>query len=171
MRAGDETPLPIACLSVGIVGRIAIDRHAGFLAPAHRAVARQILEQQAIGVAEPHRPFEPAEARRKLLNQRVGQDVCGEPPVLDLERGHGPSDRHVATACGPYRNTHGDGPGGAFSNWINRSTAGSSPTTPERWPFRPPASFAFWSAPNEISPGPISTRCPSMDWTNQRPDK
>src|SRR5262249_23012138 len=91
--------------------------------------------------------------------------------VLDLVRVGAASDRDAAQTCGRYRNTHGDGPGGAFSNWINRSTAGSSPTTPERWPFRPPASLAFWSAPNEISPGPISTRCPSMDSMNQRPDR
>src|SRR5215469_15426722 len=168
MRAGDEASLPIAGLSVGIIGRITIDRHARLLAPAHRAVVRQVLEQQAIRVAEPHRPFEPAEARRKLFDRRVGQDVCGKPPVLDLERVRAPSER---PACDHYRNKHGDGPGGALSNWISRSTAGSSPTTPERWPFRPLPSLAFWSAPNAISPGPISTRCPSMDSTNQRPDK
>ncbi len=32
------------------------------------------------------------------------------------------------------------------------------------------ASRQFWSPPKEISPGPISTRVPSIDSTNQRPD-
>src|SRR5262245_6951573 len=98
MRAGDETPLPIACLSVGIVGRITIDRYTRLLAPAHRAVARQILEQQAVRVAEPHRPFEPAETRRKLLDRGIGQDVSGKPSVLDLERVY--ASDHVARPAG-----------------------------------------------------------------------
>ena len=51
------------------------------------------------------------------------------------------------------------------------STAGWSPIVPERCPFRPSAPFVQpWSSPNENSPGPCSTRVPSMLSSHQRPD-
>src|ERR1700689_1697508 len=64
----------------------------------------------------------------------------------------------------------GDAIGGGASNCPIMSTAGSSPTVPERWPCLPPTLRVFLSSPKDISPDPISTRRPSIDSTNQRPD-
>jgi hypothetical protein len=51
------------------------------------------------------------------------------------------------------------------------STAGWSPIVPERWPLRPcESALQFWSSPKDISPGPNSTRVPSIASTHQRPE-
>src|ERR1051326_7718597 len=69
-----------------------------------------------------------------------------------------------------HLNRQGDASGGGASNCTIMSTAGSSPTVPERCPCLPPRLRVFLSSPKDISPGPISTRWPSIDTTNQRPD-
>ena len=78
--------------------------------------------------------------------------------IADLEAFHGSPDRQ---ACAMVA--------GDSSCTIMR-TADLLPTVPERWPRLPLTGRVFLSSPNEISPGPISTRCPSIDLTNQRPD-
>jgi hypothetical protein len=57
------------------------------------------------------------------------QIMAGDQKAVVVKRVHAASEQ----ACLPYRNGHGDGPGGAVSNWTSMSAAGSSPTTPERW--------------------------------------
>src|SRR5471032_474506 len=74
-------------------------------------------------------------------------------------------------AHGAHRNSQGEVGAGMLSNCMTISTAGASPIVPERWPRLPPTSRQFWSPPKERSPGPISTRVPSIDSTNHRPER
>ena len=79
----------------------------------------------------------------------------------------------ISNACidPPYLSSQGLLLNEFWSTCTSISTEGWSPTVPERWPLRPSASdFVFWSLPNDSSPGPISTRLPSMVSTNQQPE-
>src|SRR5579872_4418699 len=59
--AGDEAPLPVAGVAVGVVRWLAKDAdRAGLLVPAQDAVVRDVAPQQAALVAEPHRALAPA---------------------------------------------------------------------------------------------------------------
>src|SRR6185437_10708414 len=85
----------------------------------------------------------------------VVEHVAPEERIEDLEAAH--AKRHGSPR--------------ASSSCTSMRTAGSSPAVPERCPRRPRASGRQpWSSPNEISPGPISTRSPSMVTTYQRPE-
>ena len=58
---------------------------------------------------------------------------------------------------------------GATSSPVTIIVQGSLPTVPDRSPFRPSRSRVPWSSPIISSPGPISTRWPSIVSTNHRP--
>src|SRR5262249_44157535 len=63
MQAGDQASVPVACLAVGIVGWLAINRNAFGFGPTHNTITRQISEQEAIPISHPYETFYPAEAR------------------------------------------------------------------------------------------------------------
>jgi hypothetical protein len=98
---------------------------------------------------------------------------CADP------KDNGLRDRSIASiavvqeprAAEPYLKPQGRPALGSFSSCTIRFTEGWLPTVPDRCPFRPRASgLQFWSPPNDSSPGPISTRLPSIVSTNQRPE-
>ena len=88
MRAGDEAAVPVACLAVRVIGRLAINRNAFGFGPPHNAIARQVFEQEAIPISHPHETFYPAEARGQLLEWRVIKDVPSKPPIDNFEVVH-----------------------------------------------------------------------------------
>ena len=64
MLASDDAALTVTGIAVAIVGRFAKHRSGpGFFIPAVHAVARHIAPHQRAHVAQPHRPFGPAQAR------------------------------------------------------------------------------------------------------------
>src|SRR5262249_3592894 len=110
--AGDEAPLAVAGVAVGIVRRLAEDRDCpGFLVPAHDAVVRDVAPQHAARIAEPDRPLAPAHAGREPLDAREREAIFGEARIEDLHRrvgialARGPGVRHLFNLlplCSPH---------------------------------------------------------------------
>lgn len=88
VRARDQTPAAIARLAIGVAGRRSIDGKSHIFDPAHRAVARQVLKQQAAGVSHPDQAFQPPESGREFFERRVAQDIMGKSGVADVKAGH-----------------------------------------------------------------------------------
>ena len=84
--AGDQPPLPVARVAVGVIRRRAehADR-AGLLLPLHEPVVRDVAPQQVAAVAEPDRPFRPAHARRNALDLGAVDPIPGEGGIEDLD--------------------------------------------------------------------------------------
>src|SRR5262249_61072953 len=88
MVAGDEPPLAIAGVAVGVIrGPAELAPLPGFLVPAHDPVVGNVAPQHVAAVAEPHRPLAPAHARRKLLERRVEQPEFGEARIEHFDGG------------------------------------------------------------------------------------
>ena len=102
VRTPDQPSLPIALLAVGITRRASIDRNAGVLDPAHGAIARQVLEQQASGIADPDQSLDPAKAIGERLERRIGQDVVGKSRIADFDI-HSWRSPPLAGRCGRRR--------------------------------------------------------------------
>ena len=127
MGAVDEATLPVASLAIGVARGGAVQANAGAIDPAQCAVIGDVLEQQAMTVAYPHRPLDPTEPRGQLLQPGVRQHERRKLSVQRFDCG-----RHSFI----HRNAQGQlGP--APSSCTTMSTAGSSPTVPDRWPLRP----------------------------------
>ena len=99
VQARDQPAFLVPGVAVGEVARLAVDRDALALDPAQDAVVGDVAEQQAVGIAEPHRPLGPAAALGEPLQRRVVQDVACEALVDDLEVAH----RLSAPRCGRRR--------------------------------------------------------------------
>ena len=88
MFATDEPPLEITGVTVGVVRRLAIGAHA-ILAPANDPVVGNVGEQEAAGIAEPHRPFRPVEPRRQPLQRCIAEHIGSKHRIDDFEKRHG----------------------------------------------------------------------------------
>jgi hypothetical protein len=86
--AGHETALPVAGVAVGVVRRLTEHRDGpGPGVPAVDAIRRDVAEEQASVVAEPHRPLDPAEARRDPLDGGIELQVPLEARVEGAQGG------------------------------------------------------------------------------------
>src|SRR4051794_4895397 len=60
---GDQTPLAVTSIAVGVVRRLSVDAdRAGLFLPFKDSVIRDVAPQQIAPIAEPHRPFGEATA-------------------------------------------------------------------------------------------------------------
>ena len=88
MLAGDEPPLAVARVAVGVARRLAEGADlAGRLVPFQDAVVRDVAPQQVAAVAEPDRPLGPAAAGIEPLDRRAEDPVGREALVEHLDRG------------------------------------------------------------------------------------
>ena len=86
--AGNQPALSIPGVSVGVVGRLPVDRGlAGRRMPAHDAVVGNVAEQQAVPVAETKLALGPPGTGPDALQGGVGVDVVPEAVVHNLHRG------------------------------------------------------------------------------------
>jgi len=132
------------------------------LCPALHLVIENVTEQQAFQISETEIAFWPPEVFLSFSSWAVSITNSWKSEVCKVESLH---------LRPPYFSWQGLLFTGTCSTCTIIVTQGWSPTVPERWPLRPWASgFVFWSFPNDSSPGPISTRVPSMVSTNQRPE-
>src|SRR5262249_45159378 len=107
----------------------------------------------------PHRPLNPAKASGQRLQRRVAQDVARKAWRANVKTIHGSPESASRRDRRNHLELH-QHQDRRF--WSDR--AGQVP------PLTVDLAGVLIS-PNEISPGPISTRTPSIDSTNQRPDK
>src|SRR6185436_10681469 len=86
--AGDEAPLPVPGVPVRVARGLAEDAdRARLLFPLEDAVVRDVAPQQVAPVAEPHRPFTPAEPGAQPLDLRGVDAVAREALVEDADGG------------------------------------------------------------------------------------
>src|SRR5687768_16131561 len=86
MLAADEPSLPVAGVAVGEVRRLAEDAdRAGLLFPFEDALVRNVAAEQIPSVAEPHRPFGPAQAGGQPLHRRQLQPVILEAGIEGMD--------------------------------------------------------------------------------------
>ena len=108
--AGDEAPLAVAGVAVGVVRRLPEDRGlAGFLVPSEDAVVGNVAPQHAPLIADPHRAFAPAAAGVKPLDrgihrrpQRLETRVEGDDCRVGIGLGGLPSS-HCRSPSGTVR--------------------------------------------------------------------
>ena len=62
MVAADQATLLVPGLAIGVIGWLTEHRHAVLFTPAQGAVVGDVVEQEAVVIAEPHRSFDPAKA-------------------------------------------------------------------------------------------------------------
>ena len=80
--AGDQPPLAVARVAVGVVGVGAEDVDAAVPGPAHHAVVGDVAPDQLVGVGEPDRPLRPAAFVVEQLDLRRAVDEEGEALVV-----------------------------------------------------------------------------------------
>src|SRR6185503_8853466 len=116
--AGDQTPLAIARVAVGVVRGLAEDAHrAGLLVPAHDPVVRDVAPEEGAEVAEPDRPLAPAEAGGEPLDTAVADPVAREAGVEDADGGVGITDE-LGVHAGSLASVVG--PTTSFGAWARR---------------------------------------------------
>ena len=87
MLAGDQPALAVAGIAVGEVRRLAEDAdRAGLLFPLDDALVGNVAAQQIAPVAEPHRPFGPAQAGGQPLHRRQLQPVFFKARIEGVNR-------------------------------------------------------------------------------------
>src|ERR1051325_4961796 len=92
--AGDQPPLAIAGIAVGVVRRLAEDAdRAGLLLPFHNAVVRDVAPQKVAAVAEPNRPLGKTAARRDPLDRGIAEHQRGKTRIDGLDVSVGVADR------------------------------------------------------------------------------
>src|SRR5262249_33874434 len=90
---GDQPALVIASVAVAVVGWAAEDADSpGLLAPTQHAVVRDVAPQQVAAIAEPDRPFGPAEAGGEPLDRGVADGILRKARVDHLNRRVGVAD-------------------------------------------------------------------------------
>ncbi|BBP64434.1 hypothetical protein PHLH5_19750 [Pseudomonas sp. Cab53] len=115
--AHQQSSLAIPAHAVGEVGVFAVHREiAGDFIPAHDAVVGNVTDQQVTTVADPHRPFRPAQAGGELFHAGVEDAQVHEARVEDIDQrvrvtlaqrfGLG-EPRQVAQGSGSRRNHQG----------------------------------------------------------------
>ena len=106
MRAGNQTTLAIARLSIGVVRRCTIYGDTLPFDPAHRAVVGYILKQKAVSVPHPHRPLNPAKTGGKRLQRCIAQDIVRKAWRADLKTIHGSPESARRRNCWQYVELH-----------------------------------------------------------------
>ena len=97
--AADQPPLPIARVAVGEVGRRAEHRRvAGQRVVAHQPVVRDVAEDYAVHVAEPHRTLGPFGPGPDAAQQGRAGDVFLEPRIERLDVRIGIGDGRIPVA-------------------------------------------------------------------------
>src|SRR5262249_37572781 len=89
MGACNEAALPVARLSVRVVGGCAVHRRALSIDPAHCAVVRDILKQKTSRVAHPDRALNPTETGSEFLKLVICEDISRETPIINFKATHG----------------------------------------------------------------------------------
>ena len=76
MLAGDEPPLSIAGVAIGVIGRFTENPDAaGLLVPAHDPIVGNIAPKEAARIAEIDRPLGPAHAGGKAFDAGQQQPI------------------------------------------------------------------------------------------------
>ena len=92
--ARDQPALTIAGLAIGKAGWFPEHTHPVLLVPAQGAVVGNVVKEQALVIAKPHWPLQPAEALGQQLQLGVEQHQLVKAWVVALGAGGGVGARH-----------------------------------------------------------------------------
>src|SRR6476646_9050849 len=97
--AGDQPALGVAGVAIGEIRRLSEDAYrAGLLLPFEDALVGNVAAQQIAAVAEPHRPFGPAQSRGQPLHRRKFQPVFFKARIERVDRRIGITRRRPPAA-------------------------------------------------------------------------